>query len=515
VAAAEAVEGKIGPSDPGRHEPDGVMMEYNENRSTARDLLAARSAIRRGATRRDVLRGLVAGGMTIAMASAIATRAAQAQAETPRRGGLLRVAGSSLSTAETLDPARLGSGTDYSRGFMIYNALTRLDETLSPVPELAAEWSTADGIEWRFRLREGVTFHDGRPFTSADVVYSLLRHSDPKTASRTVTYTRPITAVRADGPHAVVITLEAPNFELPVSLGTFNLFIVPEGTTEFAPGIGTGPCRIEEFAPGVRSLVVRNDAYWKADRQPVDAIEYFGLPDESSRLNALRAGEIHLTTGINPRSAMLIERDGNIGLFVTSSGTFSDIIMRKTDATVGNPDFILGIKYLIQREVMKSSIYRDFADVANDHPIAPTMPYHDPSIERRPYDPELARHHLERAGVLGTTIPLVASAGVGNTLDMALILQQAALEVGLTIDVQRVPVDGYWSNVWMKALRIRHDHPAPDRRHDLLALLQVGRPLQLVQVALGLLRPDASCRPGRARRGPSPAILLRHAEDGP
>ena len=427
-------------------------MSHFENKSdlSAREIARLKISLAQGATRRDLLKGLVAGGMTLSLAGLYTSTATKAYAQTPVRGGTLRVAGSSSSTAETLDPARFGSGTDYARGFMFYNCLTYLDGTLTPQPELATEWSTNDGIEWVFKLREDVRFHDGRPFTADDVVFSISRHNVDATASRGKSYTAQIKDVRAANSHEVAFTLDTVNYDLPIILATFNMFIVPDGTTDFSKGIGTGPYKVEVFEPGVRSLAVRNDDYWKADKQHVDAIEYFGLPDESSRLNALRAGEIHLTTGINPRSTPLIQRESNIDLFVTKSGTFSDLIMQKTDSTVGNPDFILGMKYLIQRDVMRSSIYRDFAELANDQPVAATMKYHDASIEQREFDPEKAKFHLDKAGVIGSTIPLVASAGVGNTLDMALILQQAAKDVGVNIDVQRVPVDGYWSNVWMK-----------------------------------------------------------------
>ncbi|WP_138467065.1 ABC transporter substrate-binding protein [Poseidonocella sp. HB161398] len=415
-----------------------------------RDMARLRQQMSRGATRRDVMRMLTASGMTIAAAGMLATRATRAHAAAPQRGGDLRVAGSSSSTSETLDPARFGKGTDYARGFMIYNGLTRLDGDLAPQPELATSWDSADGRVWVFKLRSGVTFHDGRPFTAEDAVWSVLRHNDPETASRARAYTGAIAEAVASGPLELTVTLSEPNYDLPVIFGTFNLMIVPAGTTDFSRGIGTGPYRLTEFEPGVRSVAVRNENYWKDGLQHVDTIEYFGLPDESSRLNALRAGEIHLTTGINPRSSKLIERDRGIELFVTRSGTFSDLYMQKTDATVGSEDFAAGIKALLPRDVIRSSIYRDFAEIGNDQPIAPSMKYFDDGLAPSGHDPEKAVYHLKKAGVMGQAIPLVASAGVGNTLDMALILQQAAQEAGLQIDVQRVPVDGYWSNVWMK-----------------------------------------------------------------
>lgn len=426
------------------------MTDFETPRLSARDMARMQQTMKRGASRRDVMKMLVASGMTIAAAGYAATRATTAFAATPIRGGDLRVAGSSASTAEGLDPAKFRNGTDYSRGFMFYNGLTFLDGALTPQPELATDWSTPNGTDWVFNLRKGVTFHDGSPFTSADAVFSILRHKDPETASRAKSYVSSIQDVVADGEYAIKITLSEPNYDLPVILGTFNLLITKADTTDFNSGIGTGPYKLDVFEPGVRSLAVRNDAYWKDGKQHVDTIEFFGLTDESARLNALRAGEFHLTTGINPRSTPLIQREKNIELFVTKSGTYSDLIMQKTDSTVGSDDFALGMKYLLQRETIQGSIYRDFASLANDQPIAPTMKYYDDSIEQRAYDPDKAKYHLEKAGVIGSTVPLVASAGIANTLDIALILQQAAKEINVDIDVQRVPVDGYWSNVWMK-----------------------------------------------------------------
>src|SRR4051812_37764754 len=87
----------------------------------------------------------------------------------PKRGGRLRVAGYASSTADTLDPAHASNSTDYSRLFMFYNGLTVFDEKLIPQPDLAEAVETTDGKVWTIRLRKGVTFHDGAPFTSADV----------------------------------------------------------------------------------------------------------------------------------------------------------------------------------------------------------------------------------------------------------------------------------------------------------------------------------------------------------
>ena len=228
------------------------------------------AALRRGATRRDVLTMLLAGGMQAGLAGGLAGTALSAHAQTPKKGGRIRVAGATAAATDTLDPAKQSNQTDYSRGTMLYNGLTVLDGSLTPQPALAERFTTTDAKTWVFTLRKGVTFHDGKALAPADVVYSVMRHKDPATSSKAKVLADQIESVKATGPNEVTVVLSAPNADLPVILGTFHFHIVKEGTTDFNAGIGTGPYKLKEFKPGVRSLVVRNDAYWKPGKPYLD-----------------------------------------------------------------------------------------------------------------------------------------------------------------------------------------------------------------------------------------------------
>jgi peptide/nickel transport system substrate-binding protein len=177
-------------------------------------------ALKRGANRRDVLAMLTAAGMQAALAGSIASVAATAHAQTPRKGGRIKVAGSTAAVSDTLDPAKQSNGTDYVRGFMFYNGLTYLDGSLTPQPQLAEEFTTKDAKTWVFKLRRGVTFHDGKPLTPQDVIFSLMRHKNPATGSRAKPLADQIDEVSATGPNEVTIRLIAPNADLPVILGT-------------------------------------------------------------------------------------------------------------------------------------------------------------------------------------------------------------------------------------------------------------------------------------------------------
>ncbi|HMC44713.1 MAG TPA: ABC transporter substrate-binding protein, partial [Caballeronia sp.] len=156
---------------------------------------------RRGASRREVLRALTAAGMVSLTGAGLLTAsgAAFAQAK-PKQGGKIRVATQSASAADTLDPAKGALGTDYVRAFMVYSGLTELDSHLGAKMALAESLETKDATVWVVKLRSGVQFHDGKALTPADVIYSLMRHKDPATASKAKTLADQIKEAKATGP---------------------------------------------------------------------------------------------------------------------------------------------------------------------------------------------------------------------------------------------------------------------------------------------------------------------------
>jgi peptide/nickel transport system substrate-binding protein len=407
-------------------------------------------ALQRGATRRDILAMLTAGGMQATLAGSLATTALSVHAQTPRRGGRIRVAGMTAAATDTLDPAKQSNQTDYSRCNMLYNGLTTLDGSLTPQPALAESFTTKDARTWVFTLRKGVTFHDGKPLAPADVVYSLSRHKDPAVASKAKVLADQIDSVKASGPNEVTVVLTSPNADLPVILGTFHFHIVKDGTTDFAAGIGTGPYRLKEYKPGVRSVVVRNQNYWKPGKPYLDEIEFVGIGDEGARVNALLSGGIELVGAINPRSIARITGTPGFAVFKTQSGQYSDLVLRKDIGPGRNPDFILAMKHLFDREQMKKTIALDQAVLGNDQPVDPTNRFHFAGLPQRPFDPEKARFHLKKANVTGS-VPVVTSPAALYSVEMALVMQQTAKGIGLNLDVKRMPADGYWSNHWLNS----------------------------------------------------------------
>jgi len=419
-------------------------------------------SLKRGATRRDVLAMLAACGMQATVAGGIASLAVSAHAETPRRGGRLRAACAAASVSDTLDPAKQSNQADYSRCNMLYNGLTSLDAALSPQPALAESFNTQDAKTWVFPLRKGVTFHDGKALSPADVVFSLMRHKDPATASKGKSLADQIDSVRASGPNEVTIVLTSPNADLPVILGTSLFQVVKDGTTDFSLGIGTGPFKLKEFKPGVRSVMVRNDAYWKPGRPYLDEVELVGIGDENARVNTLLSGGMDLVGVINPRAVARVKGTPGYAIMTTQSGQYTDLVMRKDMGPGMNPDFLLGMKYLFDREQMRKTIALDYAVLGNDQPIDPTSRFYFKGLPQRAFDLDKAKFHLQKSGVTGK-VPVVASPAAMYSVEIALLLQQTGQRIGLELDVKRMPADGYWANHWMNsAVGFGNVNPRPN-----------------------------------------------------
>ncbi|WP_371229527.1 ABC transporter substrate-binding protein [Roseovarius sp. 2305UL8-3] len=401
-------------------------------------------------SRRHFLQGLTAMGLTVAGASALVGSATPAFAETPKKGGRLRLAWNSTGPQDTLDPPLFSSSLDYIRGRAYYNALTRFNPDMSLRPDLAEEWSvSADGLEWTFKLRKDVKFHDGSPFTADDAVYSMNRHLGEGSVSKMASLVSNVAEWKKVDNHTVKAVLATPNADLPVILATFHFKIVKDGAAGdyFNMPAGTGPFKVTEFQPGIRSLGVRNEDYFGGEVY-LDEIETFGITDGVARMNALLAGDVDMIGALDPKAAAQVQSADGVDLWETNTGSFSGITFMADREPGNNPDFIMGMKLLANRPRIVESIMQGYASVANDHPIGPAYGAdHCSELAQREFDADQAKHHFEKSGLSGATIE-VTELDPGIT-DTCLLLQREAQKIGFNLEVKRVPADGYWGNIWM------------------------------------------------------------------
>ena len=418
---------------------------------TRRDDAAIENMIRRGASRRELLKMLMASGIAATAGGSLLLNAGSAVAATPVSGGTLKAAGWSSSTADTLDPAKASLSTDYVRCCAFYNRLTFLNEAGQVEMELADTISTDDAQTWEIKLKSGVQFHDGKTLSADDVVYSLMRHLDEAVGSKVNSIAKQMTEISKMDDLTVKIVLNAANADLPTILSLHHFMIIADGTTDFTKANGTGAFICEVFEPGVRSVAVKNPNYFKAQGAYLDSFEFFAIPDNNARVNALLSGDIHLAAAVNPRSLRMLEGQDGVKTSVSTAGNYTNLNIRLDLEPGTKMDFVEGMKSLINREAIQKSVLRGLAEIGNDQPVSSASRYHNPNLAARAYDPEKAKFHFEKAGLLGTEIPIVASDAASSSVDMATLVQQAGSEIGMNLKVDRVPNDGYWSNYWLKA----------------------------------------------------------------
>ncbi|MCE0494957.1 ABC transporter substrate-binding protein [Vibrio salinus] len=423
-----------------------------------------------GRSRRNILKSLGAAGLLLAASSAttmtpfnvFAKSESGSEPVLGKPGGKIKVASLSSSTADTLDPAKGALSTDYTRHYMVYNGLTKFDEHLVPHLELAESIDNENATVWHIKLRKGVLFHDGKELTAEDVVFSLNRHKKPETASKVMGLAKQFKSVSAAGKYDVTITLEGPNAELPSILAISHMLIVPAHIS-LNKGIGTGPFKVTDFKPGMRTLVKKNENYWKPGLPYLDEIELFAIPDEPSRVNALLSGEVHVINEVNPRSTSRIEASSGHRYVNAPSGNYTDLIIRQDMMPGKSADFTEAMKLLMDREQIKSAIFQDFAVIGNDTPIAPGARYFNSELPQTTFDPDKAKYLIKKAGFADAKIPLVASSAATSSVDIAVMMQQSAAEVGIKMDVQTKSADGYWSNHWAKhPLSFGNINPRPN-----------------------------------------------------
>lgn len=398
--------------------------------------------------RREFLGRAAALGVAAPAASSLLSQSAYAA--TPKRGGEVVWADGESSPSETYDPTKMTSGTDATRSYQVYNRLTNLDQELNVVPNLAEEWEAADeATVWTFKLRDGVEFHDGKTLTVQDVIYSLNEHIKEGSTSPSKALLSSIVEMKADGDNVLVITLDSGNADFPIQLGhDYHTSVVAEGWKDGDPVVGTGPYKLVEFEPGIRSVVTRNENYFKPDTAWVDTWITQNVTDATARTNGILAGSIDIS-GVDPRIADMLGRDANVTVHSTQSGAhflWSMMVDREPSSDV---NVRLALKHCADRAAMVDQLLLGHGTVGNDFPVNPGIPMYCGEIPQHDYDPDKAKFYWDKTGLSGIEISASTQAGE-FAVDACVMLQESAKAAGIDIDIKRVPADGYWEDTWMK-----------------------------------------------------------------
>ena len=409
-------------------------------------LLADIDAVR--LNRRRFMGTAAAAGVAAAMGGTMISATA-ARAEEPKKGGTFRMGWGGGESTDTLDPGLADSPVPFVVNRPWGDTIVNVTADGQIEPRLAESMkSNADGTEWRFVIRQGVKFHDGSDMTVDDVVATFKRHSDENAKSGAFGIMSGISEVTSEG-NEVVFKLSTGNADLPYLLSDYHLVVQPKGGVDNPnAAIGTGTWKLVTAEPGVRYTFEKNPSDWDATRGHYDGVELVVINDNTARTSALQSGQVDIINRIDPKVAKLLGKTPGVVVANVSGRGHYVFIMHCNTAPFDNKDLRLALKYAINRQEMVDKILDGFGGVGNDIPINAAYPLFT-ALPQREYDAAKAAEHYKASGHDGSPIVLiVADTAFPGAVDAAALFQQTATAAGIPLEIQRVPDDGYWSDVW-------------------------------------------------------------------
>lgn len=336
--------------------------------------------------------------LVIAALLSVAVLSATAQGD-----NMLRVG---MRSPVTLDPALGSNDPEILFNNQIYDYLVDILPDGNLASSLATEWSISeDGLTYTFTLVEGVTFHDGSPFTAADVVFSFNRLIEVESSALGLLGGF---SVASDGDNTVVFTLSAPNADFLFGVASRFAFILKDGTTE--PNVlgedgsldnfnGTGPFVLSGYSPGESATFVRNDAYWVDGQPALDGLELIFIEEDSAQIDALRSGTVDFVFKLPDEQIPLLEAEETLNILVQSTNTHPVIRLRSDVGHLGEDVRVRqAFKYATDRELLNLDVMDGMGIVGNNDPIGPVYGQFYAPQEVQPFDPAMACQLIGDAG---------------------------------------------------------------------------------------------------------------------
>jgi peptide/nickel transport system substrate-binding protein len=406
-------------------------------------------------SRRNFVSTSVAIGVSLAGATAVVN---QVEAATPKSGGRLRMGITGGATSDVLDPGQILDAymINVSMGQVRPN-MTKIMPDGSVEGDLTSGWQASNGAKtWKFDVRQGVEFHNGKTLDSTDIVDSIRHHMGPDSKSGGSGVVSGIASIKEDGKNGVVVELNEGNGDLPILLSDYHLNICPskgDGSIDWESGIGAGPYTLEEHEPGVRTLTKKFANYWNTGNESYfDEVETLGINDPTARLAALSTGAVDAINNVPAKTASRLKSMVNVKTLISTGNKQCTMPMLCDVAPFDDQNVRNAVKHIINRQELLDKIFFGYGQLGNDNPVGPANYFRASTDElpQREYDPEQAKYFLKQAGLSSLSVKFhAADTGFSGAVDAGALMRESAKAAGIDIEVVREPNDGYWSNVWM------------------------------------------------------------------
>jgi len=387
------------------------------------------------------------------LAGLVSTPAAWAQ-ETPRMGGVLKVA--SIGEPPTLDIPMSTATLVYEIMWHVNESLFTYDKSFTPVPLLADSWTLTDkGLKYTINLRKSVKFHNGKEMTSADVVPSLKRWGRLSSVGRVLW--KFVESVDAKDPYTVVISMKQPSSSLIYGLSEPHAAIYPKESIEAAGEgqlkefIGTGPFRFVEHRPDRHIKLARFKDY-SARSEPAngfggkrtayfDEILFLTVPETAVRLAGVETGEYHHAMFIKQDSYERIKNIPTLESRIVKPRGWAVAVMNHKSPLMSQTKLRQAFQAALDMEPILVAGFgsRDFYRL-DPGVFFPEQPWHSTASAKlyNQHDKDKARRLLKEAGYAGQPIRWVTTREYEFMYKNALVAKQQLEEVGMTVDMQVV-----------------------------------------------------------------------------
>jgi peptide/nickel transport system substrate-binding protein len=387
-------------------------------------------------TRRELLK---TAGVAGAAALLPATVPAAAQAQTTTKRELVVAQGGDISK---FDPHYSTSSNDIRISFNLFDNLVARHPDGKLHPALATEWKLTNPTTWTFKLRPGVKWHNGDPFSSADVKYSLERSWDPNMKTRVATVLTTIERVEAPDPNTVVMITKKPDPLLPARLAFYGGQIVPKkyveavgGDTFNAKPIGTGPVRFVSWTKDDRIVLEANPDYF-GGKPDFDRMIVRAIPEVAPRIAALLKGEVDIITQLPPDHGERVNANATTRVAGALYAGLYVLAVNSKAPPLDNPLVKQALSLGVDRDLIVKELWRGRGIVPNSQ-IAKGDNHWDSSLPPLPYNPKEARERLKKSGYKGEEVVIETTSGyTANDKPMAEAIVAMWRDIGVNAKVE-------------------------------------------------------------------------------
>src|SRR5207244_1823950 len=404
-------------------------------------------------TRRRLLinAGVFAGGVMLAGPLAACGGSSTATSGgTPKRGGNFRLGVTGGGAGDIIDGQKIVTKPDQARLVAGFETLLEYDKNYKLQTTGLAESVTQEASDkWVIRLKQGITFHNGKTLGADDVIYSLRRISDPKQGLVGTAGLASIDPNKIDkvDDRTVRLNLKQADSTIGDQLGQYYNGIVPVGYTRAGKQIGTGPYKVKRFTKGQQSVHERNTSYWRSGLPYFDTVTIIDFPDVAAQVNALRGGQIDAMTDVPAAQISVVTGQSGLAILEGQGADWRPLCMAIDMPPFDNNDVRQAFRLIVDRNAMLQQVFSGHGRVANDL-YSPFDPAYDTSLAQRHQDIAQAKSLLKKAGKENLTVDLHTTDGAAGMVDSANIFANQAKAAGVTVNVHNDP--NYYGDAYLK-----------------------------------------------------------------